>query len=122
MLPAAEVTDTPIVQHASHHHFGSLLEAGVHIYEYQRTLTHQKLMVVDEAWSCVGSTNFDDRSFELNDEISVGLTDPKIATELRDAFFDDLRFCRELQFEEWQGRPWLHKLLDGTAFLARREL
>ncbi|HJW95643.1 MAG TPA: cardiolipin synthase [Thermoanaerobaculia bacterium] len=122
MLPAAEVIDSPIVQHASHHHFGDLLEAGVRIFEYKHTLLHQKVMIVDREWSCVGSTNFDDRSFLLNDEVSVGFTDPHIAQQLRDAWFDDLKYCDEIDFDEWRTRPWPHKLLDGFGFLMRREL
>src|SRR6185369_8750908 len=122
MLPSASAIDTPIVQHASHHHFGDLLKAGVRIFEYQKTLLHQKVMIVDGKWSCVGSTNFDDRSFLLNDEISVGFTDPGIAQQLRDAWFDDLKHCREIDFDEWRTRPWSHKLLDGLGYLMRREL
>jgi cardiolipin synthase A/B len=122
MLPAAEVIDAPVVQHASHHHFGDLLENGVRIFEYKRTLLHQKIIIVDGTWSCVGSTNFDDRSFELNDEASVGFTDPDIARNLRDSFFEDMKLADEVNFKEWQQRPFSHKLLDGAAFLARREL
>ena len=59
MVPATTATDSPIVQHASHHHFGTLLEAGVRIWEYRKTLLHQKMIIVDGVWSCVGSTNFD---------------------------------------------------------------
>ncbi|HEX9162348.1 MAG TPA: cardiolipin synthase [Thermoanaerobaculia bacterium] len=122
MLPSANVIDTPIVQHASHHHFGDLLENGVRIFEYQRTLLHAKIMIVDQMWSCVGSTNFDDRSFQLNDEVSVGFPDPDIARQLREKFFEDMREAVEVDFDQWRNRPWSHKLLDGAAFLARHEL
>jgi len=122
LLPSANVIDTPIVQHASHHHFGDMLENGVRLFEYKRTLIHQKIIIVDQKWCCVGSTNFDDRSFELNDEVSCGFTDPDIAAQLRTAFFDDMRFAEEVHFEEWKKRPLKHKLLDGAAFLLRREL
>ncbi len=122
MLPAAPVIDTPIVQHASHHHFGDLLKNGVRIFEYQRTLLHCKIMIVDGTWSCVGSTNFDDRSFQLNDEVSVGFTDPHIARQLREQFFEDMKLTREIRFDEWKHRAWKHKLADGAAFLFRHEL
>ena len=122
MLPSADVIDSPLVQHASHHHFGDLLECGVRIFEYRKTLLHQKVMIVDQSWSCVGSTNFDDRSFMLNDEVSVGFTNPRIANELRETWLDDLRSCREVHFEEWRNRPWWHKVRDGASFLSRREL
>ena len=122
MVPSAKVIDSALVQHASHHHFGDLLKNGVRIFEHQKTLTHQKIMIVDETWSCVGSTNFDDRSFELNDEVTVGLIDKNIATQLREAYMRDTQNCRELQFDVWRRRSWPHKLLDGICYATRREL
>ena len=122
MLPSAKIIDSALVQHASHHHYGDLLECGVRVFEHQKTLTHQKIMIVDGQWCCVGSTNFDDRSFELNDEITVGLVSREIAATLREAYERDRLECREIQFEEWRRRPWRHRLIDGLCFLARREL
>ncbi len=122
LVPATSATDSPIVQHASHHNFGTMLERGVRIWEYQPTLTHQKLIVVDGTWSCVGSTNFDDRSFQLNDEISMGVVDPQIAATLVRAFDDDLQHARERHLDEWRKRPLWHKAIDGLAYLAHGEL
>jgi cardiolipin synthase len=122
MMPSDDATDSALVQHASHHHFGTLLKRGVKIYEYNKTLLHQKVIVVDGVWSCVGSTNFDERSFQLNDEVSIGVVDPVIAAQLRAAFFDDLRFTNERKFDEWKARSAWHKLIDGTAHLGRSQL
>jgi len=122
MLPSTSIIDSALVQHASHHHYGDLLKNGVRIFEHQKTLTHQKIMIVDKMWCCVGSTNFDDRSFQLNDEITVGMIDRDIAKQLRDAYQRDLRDCKEIEFESWKKRPWRHRVLDGACFLARREL
>lgn len=122
MVPSDDATDSPIVQHASHHHFGTLLKRGVKIYEYKKTLLHQKIIVVDGVWSCVGSTNFDSRSFRLNDEVSIGVVDPTIASQLRSAFFSDLQFTRERKFDEWKSRSLWHKLEDGVAYLGRSQL
>jgi cardiolipin synthase len=122
MVPATTSTDSPIVQHASHHHFGTLLKGGVKIWEYKKTLLHQKLIVVDGVWSAVGSTNFDDRSFRLNDEITVGVIDPMIAQQLRAAFADDMRFAEQRHFEEWKNRSLWHKLEDGVAYLGNDQL
>jgi cardiolipin synthase len=122
MVPATDSTDSPIVQHASHHHFGNLLNAGVKIWEYDRTLLHQKVLVVDGVWSCVGSTNFDDRSFDLNDEISMGVLDPGIAGQLRAAFTDDLRHAHQRHIEEWRDRGLWHKMIDGVAYLGHAQL
>lgn len=122
MVPSADATDSPIVQHASHHHFGTLLKRGVKIWEYERTLLHQKVIVVDGVWSCVGSTNFDERSFELNDEVSIGVLDPAIAAQLRAAFADDLRHARQMNFDTWKKRSLWHKTVDGVAYLGRSQL
>ncbi len=122
MLPSAEATDNAIVQHASHHHYGDLLAAGVRIYEYRRTLLHQKVLTVDHAWSAIGSTNFDDRSFELNDEVSLGVGDPEVAARLEAIFAADLRDCDERHLGEWAHRSWWHKTLDAAAYLINEQL
>ena len=122
MVPSAAATDNAIVQHASHHRFGHLLERGVRIWEYDKTLLHQKVIIIDGIWSCVGSTNFDARSFEINDEASVGVLDQVVAGQLRAAFLEDLRFARERKLEEWSGRSLWHKLKDGLAYLAHEQL
>lgn len=122
MVPSDDATDSPLVQHASHHHFGTLLKHGVKLYEYEKTLLHQKVMVIDGVWSCVGSTNFDERSFQLNDEVSIGVLDPHIAAQLRQAFIADLAHAKQRRFDEWQKRPLTHKALDGVAYLGRSQL
>ncbi|HEY5611933.1 MAG TPA: cardiolipin synthase [Thermoanaerobaculia bacterium] len=122
MMPSDEVNDSPVVQHASHHHFGTFLKSGIRVFEYQKTLLHQKVLIIDGIWSSVGSTNFDDRSFEVNDEISVGMMDAAIAAELRKAFEDDLKYAKEWKYKEWSERSWLHKLTDGTAYLVNEQL
>jgi len=122
MVPAAGVTDSPIVQHASHHRFAELMKSGIKIYEFKRTLLHQKIIVVDATWSCVGSTNFDDRSFQLNDEVSMGVLDARIASQLRAAFENDLRDTEQRHLDEWEHRSLWHKLMDGLAYLGSSEL
>jgi cardiolipin synthase len=79
-------------------------------------------MVVDGLWSAVGSTNFDDRSFQLNDEVNIGVLDPNIAAQLRAAFAADLRYARQRHFDEWENRSWWHKFVDGLAYLGRSQL
>jgi cardiolipin synthase A/B len=122
MVPSVDATDNAIVQHASHHRFGHLLKRGVRIWEYDKTLLHQKIMIVDGTWASVGSTNFDARSFEINDEVNVGVVDPAIAGQLRAAFFEDMKFARERKLGEWAGRPLFHKLQDGLAYLAHEQM
>ncbi len=122
MMPSDEVTDAAIVQHASHHRFGALLGKGIRIFEFRKTLNHQKVIVVDGVWASVGSTNFDDRSFEVNDEISVGVVDPKIASELIAAWEDDMKHTSEWTLDAWKKRSLRHRLVDFSAFLLNEQL
>jgi cardiolipin synthase len=122
MVPAAAATDSPIVQHASHHRYGLLLQAGIKIFEYKKTLLHQKVIVVDGVWSCVGSTNFDRRALQLNDEVSMGVLDAGLASQLKAVFEDDLKFCEQRSLDEWQHRGLWHKAEDGLAYMASSQL
>lgn len=122
MVPATASTDSPVVQHASHHLFGVLLRNGIKIFEYKKTLLHQKVIVVDGLWSCVGSTNFDRRALQLNDEVSMGVLDPALATQLKAVFNSDMQFAQERHLEEWNHRGLWHKALDGLAYLASSQL
>ena len=121
MIPGP-VTDSSVVRHAGHRQFEALLRSGIKIYEYQRTLSHQKVMIVDGLWVHVGSTNFDDRSLDINDEASVGLIDPAVAAELEAAFENDLRDCKQLDAESWSRRPLWHKFVDGFSYLMNEQL
>jgi len=122
MVPSVDATDSAIVQHASHHLFGTMLGDGVKIWEYEKTLLHQKVLIVDGVWAAVGSTNFDDRSFDLNDEVNLAVMDPVIAGQLREAFFADLRHARQRNLEEWKNRGAWHKFIDGLSYLGRSQL
>lgn len=117
MVPSATVSDMPLVQHAAHRNFQRLLEAGVRIFEYGRTLLHQKVMTVDGVWCAVGSSNFDDRSFETNDEITLGLRDERLAARLEDIFRKDLKHCTELNATDWNKRGLLHRTKDNLLYL-----
>jgi len=122
MVPATTSTDSPVVQHASHHRFGVLLESGVKLFEYKKTLLHQKVIVVDGIWSCVGSTNFDRRALQLNDEVSMGVLDRDLAAQLKAVFNDDMRFAEQRHLEEWKHRGLWHKMEDSLAYLAGSQL
>jgi cardiolipin synthase A/B len=121
MIPGP-VTDSGVVRHAGHRQFAQLLEKGVKIFEYQRTLSHQKIMIVDDLWSLVGSTNFDDRSLDINDEASVGLIDPGVAADLEAAFARDLRDCKQLDVASWNDRPLWHKAVDRLSYMINEQL
>ena len=122
MIPAASASDAPFVQHASHHRYGFLLAGGVELYDYQRTLLHQKTMTVDGCWSSVGSANFDDRSFEINDEVTLAIADEGVARQLEAIFEKDLELCKRVELEAWKRRPWTHKLMDFSAYLLNEQM
>jgi cardiolipin synthase A/B len=121
MLPGKK-TDSPFVRTAGSHLYQSLLEAGVRVYEFEPTLPHQKIVIVDGVWSHVGSTNFDARSLALNEEVGVGIHDEKIAAELKAAFVADLRRSSELQLERWRRRPLLARGYSWLAYQLHSQL
>jgi cardiolipin synthase len=122
MVPAAEASDMPLVQHAAHRNFHRLLASGVRIFEYQKTLIHQKVMSVDGVWCAVGSSNFDDRSLEINDEISAGCWSEQLAGELEAVFKRDLEHCVELDGRSWSRRGMLHRWRDSASYLLKYQL
>src|SRR5690606_7488031 len=120
--PSARVSDMPFVQHAAHRNFGRILACGVRIFEYQRTLLHQKVMIVDDAWCSIGSSNFDDRSLEINDEITAGCWSAGLARRFEEAFLADARHCVELQAHAWARRGAFHRLKDNAYYLLKYQL
>jgi cardiolipin synthase A/B len=97
-------SDHMLTRSSSRRLFGDLLEAGAKIYEYEPAMIHAKTMMIDGLWSVVGSTNFDNRSFGLNDEINLAARDTKLAARLAEDFATDLADSHEVTYEEWQHR------------------
>ncbi|MEO9341209.1 phospholipase D-like domain-containing protein [Mesorhizobium sp. SB112] len=121
ILPGGQ-TDVPIVRHASRYFWGELLEAGIRIFEYQPTMYHPKVLIVDALWTTIGSTNLDERSFRLNDESNLNVYDETFAQTQIDIFNADLRLSRRVTLEEWKSRTWLEKAKDWTASWLRTQL
>jgi cardiolipin synthase len=121
MVPGTK-TDNPFVRRAGCALYGDLLEAGVRLYEFEPTLLHQKIVIVDQIWSHVGSTNFDSRSLALNEEVGVGFCDRGLAAELKAAFERDLERSREITRAEWRKRPWFSKALDWVVYQLHDQL
>jgi cardiolipin synthase len=121
MVPGKH-TDSRFVRRAGCNLYEALLEAGVRLYEFEPTLLHQKIVVVDEIWSHVGSTNFDARSLALNEEVGVGILDANVAAQLKAAFEQDLRHCREIKLERWRQRPAYARAFERFAYLLHEQL
>ncbi|SDV50168.1 cardiolipin synthase [Chitinasiproducens palmae] len=111
MVPGPHM-DVETVRLASRADWGPLLAAGAKIYEYQPTMYHCKVMVVDGSFVSVGSTNFDARSFRLNDEANVNVFDGNLAHSQISAFEADVQHARRVTFDEWQNRPLREKMIE----------
>ncbi|MCD6050933.1 MAG: phospholipase D/Transphosphatidylase, partial [Verrucomicrobia bacterium] len=114
--------DAEIVQNASRSLWGPLLDAGVKIYEYQPTMYHCKVLIVDDVWVSVGSTNFDDRSFRLNDEANLNIYDATFAREQVKVFEEDKSKSRLMTRAEFKNRSAIRKFFDEIAGTLRRQL
>jgi cardiolipin synthase len=114
--------DSKIVRAASRALWGELLKAGIQIAEYQPTMYHVKAMVVDSLMVSVGSTNFDQRSFSINDEANLNIIDAKFAREQVAIFNDDWKRAKVITYAEWENRPLLEKAYSKLASLASEQL
>ena len=121
LLPNRHI-DSDFVRRASRASWGPLLEAGAMIYEYQPTMYHVKLLIVDGIWSSVGSTNFDARSFRLNDEANLNVHDQEFAKEQTATFERDLLTTERITLAQWQSRPWTEKAIEHAAAMFSPQL
>ena len=104
--------DQELVGCASREYWGELLAAGAEMYEYQPTMFHCKMLIVDQLLVSVGSTNFDERSFRLNDEANLNVFDAGFAQEQTAVFEEDLRNARQMTLAQWHARPRSDKLKE----------
>jgi len=116
------INDVPLSGDASRAMWGELLKAGVEFYEYQPTMYHVKLLIVDDRWVSIGSANLDYRSFRLNAEANLNVLDPAFAAEQLQIFDDDLTRSKRVTYEEWQNRPLVEKLKEHAAALFKSQL
>lgn len=121
-ITPGEHTDTDTVKAASRATWGPLLQAGALIYEYQPTMYHCKVMIVDQLLVSVGSTNFDNRSFRLNDEANLNVYDAAFAKRQTEVFEDDLKRSRRVTYEEWLNRPLREKAHEKLTGWLRSQL
>lgn len=114
--------DHPITYRASRANYGRMLTGGIQIYEYMAALMHAKTMVVDGIWATIGSTNMDNRSFALNEELNLTVYDAGIAARLEQDFTDDLKYSKKITYEEWRERGWSERLWEMFSFPIREQL
>ena len=116
------VIDHPWVREASRREFGPMLQAGVQFFEYLPALLHAKTVVVDGVWATVGSTNFDNRSFALNEEVNATIYDAGVTSRLARAFEDDLAHARPVTYEAWKHRGLLSRVREILTLPVRSQL
>jgi cardiolipin synthase len=114
--------DAELVRKASRAKWGELLQAGAKIHEYQPTMFHCKMLIVDGLMVSVGSTNFDNRSFRLNDEANLNIYDAAFAAATTGVFERDLERTQEITYEMWRHRPWHEKVMEHVSALVSSQL
>ena len=122
VLVPGEQIDSLMVRGASRHRWGHLLQHGVRIFEFEPTMYHCKLMIIDALWTSVGSANFDNRSFRLNDEANLNVMDREFAADATREFEEDKRRAREVTYRDWLDRPAWQRATDAGAALLRSQL
>ena len=122
IVPSDQQNDVPSTKAAGRSSFGPLLEGGVVILEYEPTMFHLKTMVVDGIFSTVGSANFDERSFYLNEEINLFVYDSAFAGLMKERYQQDLARCRPYTAAMWRGRPLKQRLTEWLVAPFRSEL
>jgi cardiolipin synthase len=114
-------TDQRWVRLVSRRKYNELLRAGIRISEYRAGMIHAKVLCVDDLWSMLGTTNFDNRSFEHNDEVNVAIRDEEMAARLTADFAADLQGCEEVTLDTWKRRPWIEKVIEPFAWILERQ-
>jgi len=121
ILTPGRHSDQFLTRRSSRRLYGDLLEAGAEIREYRPAMIHVKSLVVDELWSVVGSTNFDNRSFGLNDEVNLAACDATLARRLLEDFARDLAHSRAVSYQDWRRRPLTERSQELVGWLLERQ-
>jgi len=121
VIVPGRITDQRWVRYASRRMWGQLLRAGVRIFEYRTAMTHAKVLIVDELWAVLGTTNIDNRSFEHNDEISLAMRDPALAARLLEDYERDMTDSEEITLEKWQRRRLWEKIVGPFVWILERQ-
>jgi cardiolipin synthase len=114
-------SDHALTRSSSRRLFGKLLQAGAKVYEYQPGMIHVKALMVDGLWSVVGSTNFDNRSFGLNDEVNLAVFDRVTSETLTADFATDMQNSSELTLAAWRKRPLLERMTETVGRMLQRQ-
>lgn len=114
--------DKELARRAGQRSYATLLQAGVRVFEYEQTMMHAKVVVVDDGWANVGTSNWDNRSMALQEELNTSITDPGVVTELEKHFHTDFDDAEEIDPDRWQARPMAGKAYELLAESLRHSL
>ena len=121
LVPGPQI-DKKVVRTGGRAAYDELLEAGARVFEYQPTMLHAKTLCVDGAWAAVGTINFDNRSFQLHDEVALCVWDEGFAGDLTAAFEGDIERSRAMELDRWRRRPLRRRAAEALTTVLRREL
>jgi cardiolipin synthase A/B len=114
ILTTSERSDKKLVYYASYEHYGRLLQGGVEIYEYQPSMTHTKLLLIDDLWGTTGSANFDPRSFCHNEELDISSSQPELIEGIKKTFELGFAQSERVTYEQWQKRSLVKNRILGN--------
>ena len=114
------ITDSQLALYSQRYYYSKLLKSGVKIYEHSTSLLHAKTAVVDKVWSTVGSTNMDNMSLLTNDEVNAVILNQEFAVEMEKMFVSDLANSRQIQWAEWNKRPFFQRIREWFVHLFSR--
>ena len=121
ILVPGRKSDHLLTRSTSRGAYGPLLKSGAEVYEYQPAMIHAKVLVVDELWTVVGSTNFDNRSFGLNDEVNLAVRDARLAQRMESDFARDLAESRRVTLDEWRHRTIIERAPELLGWIFERQ-
>jgi cardiolipin synthase len=121
ILVPGRKSDHLLTRSTSRGGYGPLLKAGAQVYEYQPSMIHAKILCIDHLWSVVGSTNFDNRSFGINDEVNLVIRDPAVAERLESDFAGDLNDSRQISLDDWRRRPVTERATEFLGWVIERQ-
>ncbi len=122
ILVNGQRVDKEVARQAGRRSYSKLLEAGARVFEYDKTMLHAKVLIVDGHWVNIGSGNFDSRSFDLDLEVNVAVLDEGVVKELSDHFLEDLKMSREIDLETWRRRSLRKRAAERATELIRQSL
>jgi cardiolipin synthase len=121
IITPGKKSDHMLTRSSSHAVLGDLLKNGIEVYEYEPSMIHAKVLIVDGHWAVVGSTNIDDRSFEHNDEVNLAALDGDLPQQLTRDFENDLKSCRRFTYDDWKHRSLWERAMEWLGMLIARE-